>query len=552
LDSQYTPRQLGRYKIIAPVASGGMADVYAARAETGDPATGRGAGEIVAIKVMREELLEEDRFVAMFFDEAQLAAQINSQNVVKILDLGRDERGVPYIAMELIIGASVMELMKGNQPMRGPVDPMPLHIALEIIAQVGLGMQDAHDACDALGTPLEIVHRDVSPQNILVGLDGRARLTDFGVARATARLTRTETGEVKGKTRYFSPEQAVGRTVDSRSDIFALGIVFWEMLSARPLFNGKSMAEVLSAVTQKPIPSVRERRPDVPEAIAHVIARALERDLNRRFQHSREFAAALREAAASSGIGPVPVAELAAYIHSRSGASVERMQRATGLFTPGSGERAAVSFDDADEESTTVDTDFAAAILAARAQRSAPLRAPAGPTIPGAFSPHGIALPTTQPNAAPLAPPPPPVQSLPIVPPSAPRGAVTCMRCGAFVAESTTTFSQDGLIVCNNCATRQIQAPVASPPLGVLALGYSVLALSLLSLVWNPYMVFSVLTLLTASGYFAAVLLGSGIRARLGRQFIPATASAALGTLIALSLIALRVIGLLLTTFVQA
>ena len=542
----YTPRQLGRYKIIAPVASGGMADVYAARAESDDPATGRGAGEVVAIKVMREELLEEDRFVAMFFDEAQLAAQIASPHVVRILDLGRDERGVPYIVMELIVGASVMELMKGNHPMRGPVDPMPLHIALEIIAQVGLGMQDAHDACDALGTPLEIVHRDVSPQNILVGLDGRARLTDFGVARATARLTRTETGEVKGKTRYFSPEQAVGRTVDARSDIFALGIVLWEMLSARPLFNGKSMAEVLTAVTTKPIPSVRERRPDVPEAIAHVIAMALERDLNLRFQHSRDFSAALREAAAASGIAPVSVDELAMYIHSRSGASVERMQRATGLFVGSasrSGERPQVAFDEAEEESTTIDANFALSLLAARSQR----QAPASAVITPGFSPHGLALPTTQPNAAPLPPPPAPVQSFPVVPPSAPRGAVTCMRCGDFVAESSTSFSEDGLLICKRCEAKQtINTGDSRAAIGIAGMGYGVLATGFLSLFCNVYMVFSVMTWLGAIAYVGMVWRHPEYRARMGWQFITATGAAVIGTLMSFVIPAVLLLGLLM------
>jgi serine/threonine-protein kinase len=261
------PARLGRYELLAPIASGGMAEVFAARV-VGDPAPAK----LVAIKRMKEELLGEARFVSMFLDEARIAAHLSHPNVVGLEDLGRTEQGVPYLVMDLVVGASVAELLRGDPGLERKA--VPLEIAVELIAQAAEGLHAAHEAKDALGTPLEIVHRDVSPQNILVGLDGRARISDFGIARAVARLTRTATGELKGKARYFSPEQAHGKDADRRSDLFALGVVLWEMLALQPLCSGRSLPEVLRAVSAHAVPDVRDRRPEVPEPVARVLARS--------------------------------------------------------------------------------------------------------------------------------------------------------------------------------------------------------------------------------------------------------------------------------------
>jgi serine/threonine-protein kinase len=367
-----TAIKLGRYEVLTRIASGGMAEVYAGRI-LGES----GFAKLVAIKVMREELLEEDRFIAMFLDEARVAAHISHPHVVGMLDLGRDPRGVPYLVMDLVIGASAAQLLKGDASAKP--EAMPVAYAVEIAAQVAEGLHAAHEARDTLGTPLEIVHRDVSPQNILVGVDGRARITDFGVARAVARLTRTHSAEVKGKARYFSPEQATGRDVDRRSDVFSLGIVLWEMLALRPLFQGRSMLEVHKAVVQQPIPDVRESRPEVPAAVAEVIAHALQRDPAARIASGADLARDLRRAAEDAGVHLPRPSVLAAYVHARAGESVARLtseirEKTSALdIDVGDLDGSTEGDDDfTDEEPTAIDAEIVQKMLAGGAKSTRP------------------------------------------------------------------------------------------------------------------------------------------------------------------------------------
>jgi len=279
---------LDRYELLFRFAAGGMAEVFVARQ--------RGEGGFlrpVAIKRMLPALAEEPKFVDMFLDEARLAALVQSPYVVPTLDCGKDEEGSPYIVMELVVGVSLSQALRGAVEKRKHVPPT---VMAEVIGQTALGLFDAHHARTPTGQPLEIVHRDVSPQNILIGVDGRARLTDFGVARALERVSRTSTGEVKGKLSYFSPEQARMEHLDQRSDIFALGVVAWEMLVLERLFSRDNPMAALQAVLTERIPDVRELNPDIPERLALVVARALERDLSLRYQTARDFADDLRAA----------------------------------------------------------------------------------------------------------------------------------------------------------------------------------------------------------------------------------------------------------------
>ena len=281
--------ELERYELLFRFAAGGMAEVFVARQ--------RGQGNFlkpVAIKRMLPALAEEPKFVEMFLDEARLAALVQSPHVVATLDCGKDMDGSPFIVMELVIGLSLSQAMRGVLERK---ESVPYGIATEIIAQTALGLYDAHTAKKPTGEHLEIVHRDVSPQNILVGVDGRARLTDFGVARALENVSRTSTGEVKGKLSYFSPEQARMEKVDHRSDIFALGVVAWECFAGERLFQRDNPMSSLQAVLYEPIPNLRNKRPDLPLNLARVIEKALARDLNVRFSSARDFGEALREAA---------------------------------------------------------------------------------------------------------------------------------------------------------------------------------------------------------------------------------------------------------------
>ncbi len=287
----------GRYEALFKIAAGGMAEVYAARM------VGEGGFEkMVALKRMLPTLAEDEKFVAMFLDEGRLAANIASPNVVQTLDLGRADDDSLFLVMELVVGVSLSGLMKKLVSERTPV---PVPIAAEILAQAAQGLHDAHEARTVYGEPLGIVHRDVSPQNVLIDVTGRARITDFGVARALQRMTNTQTGEVKGKLAYFAPEQARAKPLDRRSDVFAIGIVAWETLSGKRLFAGDNPAEVLMKLVELPIPRLDHLRPEVPAALADAVAGALERDPAKRTPTAAELARQIRAACACASTSEV-------------------------------------------------------------------------------------------------------------------------------------------------------------------------------------------------------------------------------------------------------
>ena len=266
--------RLGRYELLFPIASGGMATVYAARA--------LGEGRFrkpVALKVPLPSLAAQPRFRDMLMDEATLSACVTSPHVVSTIDLVRDGATV-FLVMELVVGVGLRALER-RVSSRSPY-AFPVPIALSIIAQAARGLHDAHEARDSRGEPMQLVHRDVSPHNILVGADGRVRVTDFGIAHAAHRLTSTRTGETKGKLAYFAPEQLVGERVDRRVDVFALGVVAYELLTGVRPFDADNPLAIALNVAQKAVPPVASLRPEVPEAVSELIRRAMTRDLERR------------------------------------------------------------------------------------------------------------------------------------------------------------------------------------------------------------------------------------------------------------------------------
>lgn len=300
------PRRIGPYEIVGRVAHGGMAEVFAAR--TIDPS---GAPAVVAIKRPRRDIIDEKHLIAMFLDEARLASHVRSPHVVETLAVGTDD-GQPYLVMPMVVGVSLHRLIA-----RGP---MPPNVAAEIGAQAALGLDAAHRATDARGAPLGIVHRDVSPQNVMVDVDGRARVADFGVATAYSRITRTRTGQIKGKLGYLSPEQIHGEKVDPRSDVFALGIVVWEMLAGRRLVRAKTYLDAHHALVVAPFPSLAEIAPQVPTLLDAVVVRALERDRNARWPDAASFARALREATE-----PARPTEISTLVRARAEQDVSRL-----------------------------------------------------------------------------------------------------------------------------------------------------------------------------------------------------------------------------------
>jgi len=286
-------RVLDRYEPLLRLAEGGMAEVYVARVR-GEA----GFETLVALKRMLPHLAEEPRFVDMFLDEARLAALVRSPNVVQTLDLGRAKDGSLFLVMELVLGVSVSRLQKAAQARELAVPPS---VAVAIVVEAAAGLHDAHEACHPDGRRLDLVHRDVSPQNLLVDERGQVRVTDFGIARALERRTRSMSGEVKGKIAYFSPEQAAGEPVDRRTDVYALGVVAWELLAGRRLIEGADTQETLERL-QRPIPPAQELGDELPPGLVEVVYRALEPAPEARFATADAFGEALRAAGQAAGV----------------------------------------------------------------------------------------------------------------------------------------------------------------------------------------------------------------------------------------------------------
>ena len=313
-----------RYELIGEIASGGMATVYLARL------TGVGGFQrMFAIKRLHPHLQGEKEFVEMFLDEARLAAGIHHPNVVPILEVGASDSGY-YLVMEYIEGETLARLLAraASQKERLPI-PMVIRLGLDTLS----GLHAAHELRDETGGLAGVVHRDVSPQNVLVGADGISRITDFGVARAASRLTATRVGQLKGKIAYMAPEQARGEEdLDRRADVFAAGIVIWESLAHRRLFKASSEAGTLARVLNDPIPSLFESAPHVPQAICNVVMRSLERDRDRRFSTCAEFADALEQAASQSGLLGTS-RDLRAYMNSSLGTDIHAQREAVRAWT---------------------------------------------------------------------------------------------------------------------------------------------------------------------------------------------------------------------------
>jgi eukaryotic-like serine/threonine-protein kinase len=284
-------QQLGRYELILPIARGGMAQVWAAR-QTG----AHGFSRIVAIKSILPAHVGEGSFRRMFLDEARIAARLRHSNVVEVLDLGQDGAHL-YLVMPLIDGDSVSGLVR-KQKRAGGAPTIPIGIAARIMADACAGLHAAHALTDEDGKPLELVHRDVSPHNILVGIDGTSRITDFGIAKALGRIEQTDAGQVKGKFAYMSPEQLRREPLDARSDVFAAGVVLWELLAGERLFLGQDVLETAQRVLELPIPPLA---PDVPAAFSELCLRALSRDKRDRFRTIAELRDSLEAAARASG-----------------------------------------------------------------------------------------------------------------------------------------------------------------------------------------------------------------------------------------------------------
>ncbi|MGZ3422358.1 MAG: serine/threonine-protein kinase [Polyangiales bacterium] len=279
-------RVVGRYAIFDEIAAGGMATVHLGRLI--GPV---GFARTVAIKRLHEQLSKDPEFVSMFIDEARVAARVRHPNVVPTLDV-LEADGQLLLVMEYVHGLSLSTLARLARKAGKRVPP---RIACAIVAGMLRGLHAAHEAKDEQGRPLEIVHRDVSPHNVLVGTDGVPRVLDFGVAKATGRLQQTAQGQLKGKVPYMAPEQVRGEAVSRRSDVWSSGACLWEALVGRRLFDHENEAAVITLILSRPIEAPSKFDDSAPKAIDPIVMRALERDPEKRFPTARDMAQAIEE-----------------------------------------------------------------------------------------------------------------------------------------------------------------------------------------------------------------------------------------------------------------
>lgn len=288
------PQYIGRYEVITRLAIGGMAELFLAR-ERGIA----GLERLVVLKRILPHLADNPSFIDMFLREARIVARLAHPNVVQIFDLG-EEDGSFYIAMEYIHGSTVRELQVLNSRDEGR---FPLPVATGIVIQALRGLHAAHELKDLDGKTLGLVHRDVSPHNLMCTTDGHVKLLDFGVAKATEEgLEATYSGNLKGKFAYMSPEQARRKPLDRRSDVFGMGIVVWEMLTGRRLFKRDNEMDMMQAVLSGEVPSILQYNRDVPQAIDDIVHRALRRDRDERWASADAMRKKLSRVAADAGL----------------------------------------------------------------------------------------------------------------------------------------------------------------------------------------------------------------------------------------------------------
>lgn len=288
------PERIGRYDVLLPIASGGMGTVYLARA------TSIGGFEReVALKLIHSHLKDNASFAGDLVEEAKLTVRINHPNVVSVIDVGEDPFGI-YLVMEYVEGDTLAGLQK--RAVASVEKQLPVRYGLKLLLDALTGLHAAHELKDQAGNPTGLVHRDFSPQNILVGVDGIGRLTDFGIAKAATRISDTTTGTIKGKIAYMAPEQARGAAIDRRTDIWAAGVVAWQIITGKRLYAGQEneVATLLKIASEAP-PRLRDVKPDVPALFDEAVARALTMDPEERWPTALAFKQGLQKACRTHG-----------------------------------------------------------------------------------------------------------------------------------------------------------------------------------------------------------------------------------------------------------
>src|SRR5688572_26807687 len=275
-----------RYKVLERIAAGGMAEVF--RAES---AGLEGFKKLVAIKRVLPHLSEKKQFIGMFLDEARVCAHLSHSNCVQVFDIGVGDNTY-FIVMEFVDGSDLKGVIEHRKKVN---QPFPVEEACLICVRICEGLAYAHELVDSKGQNLHIVHRDMSPPNVLITRFGEVKIVDFGLAKANSQLEKSEPGIIKGKFSYLSPEVAQGMQVDARTDVFAVGIIMWELLAGRRLFLGDTDLETVRMVQQARVPPIKQFNPKVDARIERVLTRALAGDPTQRYQTARELGSALND-----------------------------------------------------------------------------------------------------------------------------------------------------------------------------------------------------------------------------------------------------------------
>ena len=265
------PQTFGKYELIERIGVGALGEVFRARSSVD--------GRVVALKRLLPYLCEDPEVVAMLRLEASLASSLDHPAISKVVDAG-EVSGAHYIAYAYVDGRDLRAIHERALRTGGPI---PLDVALYIVAQIAAGLAHVHAKKDAAGNAVGLVHRDVSPSNILVSFDGEVKLSDFGIAYLEGRLDRTPAGQIKGTFSYMSPEQATGGVIDARSDIFSLGVCLWELATGKRLFDGLRLESVLRRIADGVVPSPSSHNPRVSPALEGVILKALAQTSDRRY-----------------------------------------------------------------------------------------------------------------------------------------------------------------------------------------------------------------------------------------------------------------------------
>jgi len=391
-------QKIGRYEVLSHLASGGMGQVYLARS------TGLGGFERqVVVKTLDLSITDDDEaFVTMFLDEARLVGALHHQYIAPVYEVGCDDEGRYYLVMDYVHGETTEAVFRacGEQSSSGP---LPLPFALTVVSCVASALDYAHRLCAADGTPLDIVHRDISLSNVMVGYDGAVKLIDFGIAKAANRTTKTQVGTLKGKIGYLAPEQILRKDVDHRADIFALGIVLYELTTAKRAFRASSDLITLERITSGELTPPTECVPGYPAELERIVLKALQVDPDERFQDVGTMGRELEALAArmSLPLGHAAVADVMTALFGEQRRMRRRMARGSDVQTDPSIVAMPV---EADEEKTPIvdlpvldETDQQPALPRARAQR------PTTPIVPTPRPPRSAA--TGEHPPLPLAPP---------------------------------------------------------------------------------------------------------------------------------------------------